>query len=137
MYVFAYCICGSTTGSPKELFFLKMLKKKLLNIFSNFFFYLKVQSFRLIMGNNFIHDLTMYGFIPRSLIWCWWRFTYTFCHSSNILGCTQCFWLFTLWFIDFFQNPYAIFAHILQHYHDFQIPALFKHIHNHIRSAEG
>ena len=31
-----------------------MLKKKLLNIFSNFFFYLKVQSFRLIMENNFI-----------------------------------------------------------------------------------
>ena len=53
------------------------------------------------------------------------------------------FWLFTLWFIDedasffyffhkirylvleltvllFFQNPYAIFAYILQHYYDFQ-----------------
>ena len=29
-----------------------MLKKK--NIFSDFFFYLKVQSFRLIMENNFI-----------------------------------------------------------------------------------
>ena len=28
--------------------------KKLLNIFSNFFSYLKVQSFRLIMENNFI-----------------------------------------------------------------------------------
>ena len=26
--------------------------------------------------------------------------THTFCHSSNILGCTQCFWLFMLWFID-------------------------------------
>ena len=32
---------------------------------------------------------------------CWWRFRYTFCHSSNILGCTHYFWLlFTLWFID-------------------------------------
>ena len=31
-----------------------MLKKKLLNIFSNFFFYLKVQSFRLITENKFI-----------------------------------------------------------------------------------
>ena len=63
--------------------------------------------------------------------WCWWRFTHTFCHSSNILGCTYCLWLFKLWFIDgdtkhtaltvllFFQNPYAVFAHILQHYHDF------------------
>ena len=43
----------------------------------------------------------------------------------------------------FFQNPCAIFVHILQHYHDFQsnvaqyFPALFKRIHNHIRSAEG
>ena len=36
-------------------FFLEnALKKKLLNIFSNFFFYLKVQSFRLIIQNNFI-----------------------------------------------------------------------------------
>ena len=35
-------------------FFEKWLKKKLLTIFSNFFFYLKVQSFRLIMENNSI-----------------------------------------------------------------------------------
>ena len=68
--------------------------------------------------------------------------THTICHSSNILGCMHCFWLFTLWFNDkdasffhffsqdtehteltvllFYQNPYAIFAHILQHCHDFQ-----------------
>ena len=31
-----------------------MLKKKLLSIFSNFFFYLKVEFFRLLMENNFI-----------------------------------------------------------------------------------
>ena len=36
------------------LFFGKYLKKKLLNIFSNLFFYLKVQSYRLIMENNLI-----------------------------------------------------------------------------------
>ena len=58
--------------------------------------------------------------------------------SSNIFGCTHCFWLFTLWFIDggcqllslfpqdnehteltvllFYHNPYIIFAHFLQHY---------------------
>ena len=30
------------------------LEKKLLNIFQNFLFYLKIQSFRLIMKNNFI-----------------------------------------------------------------------------------
>ena len=35
----------------------------------------------------------------------------------------------------FFQNPYAIFAHILQHYHDFQSNvAIFPS--NHIRSAK-
>ena len=31
--------------------------------------------------------------------WCWWRFTHSFYHSSNILRCTHCFWLFMLWFI--------------------------------------
>ena len=63
-------------------------------------------------------------------------------HSNNILGRMNCLWLFTHWFIDedanffhffhkitnircltmllFFQNPYAIFIQILQHYHDFQ-----------------
>ena len=35
-------------------FFGNALTKKLLNIFANFFFYLKVQSFRLITENNFI-----------------------------------------------------------------------------------
>ena len=27
---------------------------------------------------------------------CWRRFTHSFCHSSSILGCMQCFWLFTM-----------------------------------------
>ena len=67
-------------------------------------------------------------------------FFFTKIGSSNILGSTV--WLFMLWFIDedasffyfflqdnghtkltvflFFENPYAIFAHILKHYHDFQ-----------------
>ena len=39
---------------PPNTFFLENALKKLLNIFSNFFSYLKVQSFRLIMENNFI-----------------------------------------------------------------------------------
>ena len=43
----------SNTGSAKYIFFLENALKKLLNNFSNFFFYLKVQSFRLIMENNF------------------------------------------------------------------------------------
>ena len=43
-------------GTPNNFFFFleNALKKKLLNIFSNFFFYLKVQSIRFIMENNFI-----------------------------------------------------------------------------------
>ena len=41
-------------GSAKYLFFGKCFIKNLLNIFSNFFFYLKVPSFQLIMENNFI-----------------------------------------------------------------------------------
>ena len=35
--------------------------KKLLNIFLNFFFYLKVQSFRLIIENNFIQMAALAG----------------------------------------------------------------------------
>ena len=41
------------TGTAKYLF-LENALKKLLNISSNFFLYLKIQSFRLIMENNFI-----------------------------------------------------------------------------------
>ena len=41
------------TWSAKQLFILENALKKLLNIFSNFFSYLKVQSFGLIMENNF------------------------------------------------------------------------------------
>ena len=71
------------------------------------------------IGFNYWTNWTLYGVIRRSLCkhssqWClrnvqllrttlnwwWWRFTPTFCHSSNILGCTHCFRLFTLWFID-------------------------------------
>ena len=39
---------------PNNFFFGKCFKKKLLNIFLNFYFYLKIQSFWLIMENNFI-----------------------------------------------------------------------------------
>ena len=48
-------------GSAKYLFFLQNALKKLLNIFLNFFFYLKVQSFRLIMENNFIQMAALGG----------------------------------------------------------------------------
>ena len=46
-------ILKENKGSAKY-FFLGNAKKKILNILSNFFFYLKVQFFRLIMENNFI-----------------------------------------------------------------------------------
>ena len=42
-------------------FFLENALKKLLNLFLNFFFYLKVQSFRLIIENNFIQIATSAG----------------------------------------------------------------------------
>ena len=40
-------------GPPNTLF-LKMIKKTTKYFLKNFFFYLKIQSFRLIMENNFI-----------------------------------------------------------------------------------
>ena len=46
--------------SVKYFFFWKMLKKAA-EIFSNFFIYLKVQSFQLIMENNFIQMATSAG----------------------------------------------------------------------------
>ena len=96
--------------------------------------------------------------------WCWWSFTNTFCHSRKILGCTHCLWLFTLWFIVEDASFFHLFHKIIsmwswrcfssfkirtQFSHTFcnikmifkvisqYLPALFKHIHNHIRSAEG
>ena len=42
-------------------FFFGKYLKKLLNIFSNFVLYLKVQSFRLIMENNFIQMAALAG----------------------------------------------------------------------------
>ena len=42
-------------------FFLENALKKPLNIFLNFFFYLKVQFFRLLMENNFIQMDTSAG----------------------------------------------------------------------------
>ena len=43
---------GHVIQGPPNIFFLENALEKLLNSFSNFFFYLKVQSFRLIMENN-------------------------------------------------------------------------------------
>ena len=44
-------------------FFLENVLRKLLNIFLNFFFYLKVQSFRLIMEINFIQMAASAGHV--------------------------------------------------------------------------
>ena len=52
---FIYYFYFANTGFAKyNFFFGKCFKKILLNIFSNFLLYLKLQSFRLIMENNFI-----------------------------------------------------------------------------------
>ena len=51
------CICLHVKGPPKIFF---NVKKKL-NIFSKFFFYSKVQIFRLIMENNFIELAVLVG----------------------------------------------------------------------------
>ena len=48
-------------GPTNTFLFGKCFKKKQLNIFSNFFFYLKVQSFLLIMENNFIQKAASAG----------------------------------------------------------------------------
>ena len=67
------------------------------------------------IGFNSQTNWTLYGVIPRSsckirlndvseMLNYWKRWWIdvdgAFCHSSNILGCTHCFCLFTLWFID-------------------------------------
>ena len=48
-------------GPQIPFFFLESALKKLLNIFSNLFFYLKVQYFQLIMENNFIQMVASAG----------------------------------------------------------------------------
>ena len=119
----------------------------------------------------------LYGITPRSLynirlsdvsemFNCWERrwidvngashtLSVTFCHSRNILVCTYCFWLFTLWFIDedasFFQFFHKItnswrrfssskirtqFSHIFCNI-TIIFKVMFKHIHNRIGSVEG
>ena len=90
--------------------------------------------------------------LRMTMIWCWWRFTHTCCHSSNILECTHCFWLFMLWFIDenasfihFFHkiwrwfsssNIFTQFSHIFCKVISQYIPALFKRANTYIRFAD-
>ena len=75
----------------------------------------------------------------RSMVkWCWWRFTHTFSHSSNIIGCTHLVYRWGWWsriyaadsakirtqFSHTFCNITIIFRVISQYF-----PALFKRIH--------
>ena len=119
---------------------------------------------KVFMQNSFQWCLRNIELMRTTVNWCWWRFTRTFCHSSNILGCTHCFWLFTLWFIDedtsffhFFNKItnilswwcFSSFKIRTQFSHTFcnitmifkvmsqYFSVLFKRIHNHIRLAEG
>ena len=52
------------------------------------------------MQNSSQWCLRNFQLLRTTVNWYWWRFTHTFCHSINILGCMHWFWLFTLWFID-------------------------------------
>ena len=94
------------------------------------------------IGFNSWTNWSLYGVIQNSSQWCfrnvqllrttvnwyWCRFTHTIVHSSNILGWGCQFLLLIsqdnenteLMVFFFFQNPYTIFAHILQYYHDFE-----------------
>ena len=60
-FSFLFCSCCFTGSAKYNFFFWILLKKKLLNIFSNFFFYLKVRSFGLIIENNFIQMAALAG----------------------------------------------------------------------------
>ena len=116
------------------------------------------------ISNSYQWYLRNVQLLRTTVNWCWWRFTYTFSHSGNILGYTHCFWFFTLWFIDENASFFHFFHKItniqswrcfssskirMQFSHTFcnitmivkvmsqYFPELFKCIHNHIRSAEG
>ena len=111
-------------------------------------------------------------FMQNSFQWClrnvqslrmmanWWRFTHTFCHSSNILGYTHFHALVYWWDASFFhffhkitniRSWWCFFSSKFrkQFWHTFcnitmifkvmfqYFLALFKRIHNHICSEEG
>ena len=93
---------------------------------------------KVFMQNSFQWCPQNVQLLRTTVYWCWWRFMHSFCHSSNILGRTHCFWLFTLWFIDedaSFSHTFCNITMILKGISQY-FPMLFKRIHNHIRSAE-
>ena len=119
---------------------------------------------KVFMQNSSERYLRNVQLLRTRVSWCWWHFTHTLCRSSNILGCTHCFWLFTLCFIDkdasffhFFHKTTNIrswrcFSSSkirMQFSHTFcnitmifkvmsqYFQALFERKHNHIRSTEG
>ena len=86
--------------SAKYLFLWKVLQKKPLNIFSNFFFYLKLQTFQSIMENNFIqmsasagHAVTYtIGSICKLIIDCV-QLYFTSGFTNIVLLSVNCLWL--------------------------------------------
>ena len=94
----------------------------------------------------FMQNSSQWWILRTTVNWCWWRFTHIFCHSSNILGCTHCFCDEDASFFHFFHkitnirswllhticNIIMIFKEVSQ-----CCSALFKRVHNYIRSAEG
>ena len=81
------------TGSAKYPLFSENALKKLLNIFSNFFLYLKVQSFGLIMKNNFIQMAASAGHVG----YCITRFVKFLSTLSIVCSCVSPMALRILW----------------------------------------
>ena len=89
------------TKGPPNNSFLNALKKKLLNIFSNFFFfYLKTQSFLLITENNFIQ-------IAISAVH---AVAYTISPISKQI--IDCFTYLLNWPLQPFSQDYGLASHI-------------------------
>ena len=92
--------CFFLQDPPNTSFFWKMLKKKLLNIFTNFFFYLKVQSFRLIMENNFIPMAASAGHVVAYTVGSIFKYiidcVQLYCtngYTNIVLKSVNCLWL--------------------------------------------
>lgn len=80
------------------------------------------------VGFNSQISWTLYVIIQRSLTKTRlkdvseWTFTHTLCHSTNILGCMLCFWLFMLWFIEKCLPLFYQIMNILSYWRCFSFP---------------
>ena len=85
------------------------------------------------MQNSYEWCLQNLQLLRTTVNWCWWRFTHSLCHGSNILGCTHCFLVFTLLFIDEDASFFHFFHKITnirgwRWFSSFKIHTQFSHI---------